>query len=171
MEFNPQVVSEYRLIGYQNRKLADADFTNDKVDAGEIGAGHQVTAIYEITLVGNDQPWLPTLRYAPVAQQLSYNVSELGWLKLRYKAPGQTRSKAVNFPLPVNGSAANSKDFIFASAVAGFAELLCCDKYLQRFDYADSERLAKQGRGVDSHGYRAGFIRLVQQAGLIEATK
>ncbi|CAH0991829.1 hypothetical protein SIN8267_01944 [Sinobacterium norvegicum] len=171
MEFNPQVVSEYRLIGYQNRKLADEDFTNDKVDAGEVGAGHQVTAVYELTMVGSNQPWLPELKYAPVPQQLSYNVSEYGHLKVRYKKPGEDQSQPVNFPLSVKTDEGNSKDFIFASSVAGFAELLCCDKYLIDYDFAKSEAGARQGRGLDVHGYRADFIRLVQQAGLVNATK
>ncbi len=164
MEFNPTVVAEYRLIGYENRVLAREDFRNDKVDAGEIGAGHTVTALYEVSLVG--QPGLlGESRYgrrvaAPAGGEQG---NELGLLRLRYKAPDG--SVAEELATPVNRKAQPaSEDLRFAAAVAAFGQQLRGGKHLGHFDYGDIEALAAGARGEDRYGYRGEFVRLVQLA-------
>lgn len=127
IEFNPAVVSEYRLIGYDNRMLAREDFNNDKVDAGDIGAGHRVTALYEITRVGGKAAMDP-LRYGTQQASTAGKGSELGFLKLRYKAPGE--SKSVLVTTAVSAKAQSSYRLNYAASVAAFAEYLRGSKYL-----------------------------------------
>lgn len=128
IEFNPAVVSEYRLIGYDNRMLAREDFNNDKVDAGDIGAGHRVTALYEITRVGRGTPALDPLRYGEKNIGTASTGKELGFLKLRYKAPGE--SKSVLLTTAVSATAQSSYRLNYAASVAAFAEYLRGSKYL-----------------------------------------
>ncbi|MFT3998332.1 MAG: VWA domain-containing protein [Asticcacaulis sp.] len=162
IEFNPAQVAQYRLIGYENRALAEEDFNNDKVDAGDIGAGHQVTAIYEIVPAGTDG-WLPDRRYegnqpAPVAKG-----GELAFLKLRYKLPGEDTSRLIEQALParaLKAAAAPSGDFAFATAVAAYGQILREDKYLNGFDMESVRRLA----GHQSDYRRQEFIELTKLA-------
>ena len=167
VEFNPAVVAEYRLIGYENRLLKREDFSNDKVDAGDIGAGHTVTALYELALVGGEGLKMEPLRYGDKsAPQGTKN--ELGFLKMRYKLPGQAKSKLMQEPLLTSLQKAELKDasddFRWAAAVAGFGQLLRGGKYLEDFGYPEVLGLAQDARGKDEFGLRGGFITLVHLA-------
>ncbi|WP_227429331.1 vWA domain-containing protein [Psychrobacter sp. I-STPA6b] len=170
VEFNPAVVSEWRLIGYENRVLATEDFNNDKVDAGELGAGKSVVALFEVTPVGA-QGLLDDSRYQQ-ASATSSNTNndksnELGFLKIRYKAPDGDTSKLVTYPIANQVSTANS-DTKFAMAVAGYGQLLSNSKYIHNWTYADSKQLAQQGIGTDSTGSRGEFVKLVELAGALQ---
>lgn len=176
LEFNPAVVSEYRLIGYGNRILAEEDFANDKVDAGDIGAGHSVTALYEITRVGKAGR-LPERRYEPALQESDGSlINELGELRLRYKdplgsasgTPSQLISVALAADAAVSSLAGAGEDFRFATAVAAWGELLRDDKYLGEFSYSDVSELARNARGEDPFGYRAAFLGLVELAAALD---
>lgn len=178
LEFNPAQVSEYRLIGFENRALKTEDFENDKVDAGEIGAGHTVTALYEVTLVG--QPGrLPTPRYAPAtvkpATTPAANTNELAFLKVRYKAPGSNSSQLLTSPVwkqQIKPLAQTSEDFRFAAAVAAFGQQLSEDgKYLGRFGWDDIIRLGEGARGADRFGYRAEWVKLARLAKSLSSSK
>ncbi len=174
IEFNPSVVSEYRLLGYETRQLKREDFNNDKVDAGEVGAGHSVTAIYEITKVDAQKSSVDPLRYQKDDNEQSNQqqtldeqyANELAFLKIRYKLPGSSESKLISKAIKVN--LARSNDAGFAAAVAGFAELLRSSVHTQNWGYDDVVRLAKENRGQDLHGYRAEFIKLVELTQLME---
>jgi Ca-activated chloride channel family protein len=175
IEFNPARVSEYRLIGYENRMLNEDDFTNDKVDAGEIGAGHRVTALYEISLAGSDGQRLPPRRY-PSGKEItergdeSFN-NELAHLRIRYKLPDETVSKLIEAPIMDSGiNAQGSDSFNFAASVAAFGQKLRGGKYLDDFSFDDIENLARQSRGNDPHGYRSEFMQLVKLAGTLDQT-
>ena len=174
VEFNPARVHEYRLIGYETRNLAREDFSNDKVDAGDIGAGHQVTAIYEITPVGSESALTEPLRYADQhidqpggAVSGGGNDDELGFLRLRYKAPGETTSQLIETPIPID-SEAPSEDARFAVAIAGFGQLLSGSVYLGEWSWKDAIALAEQSRGEDRFGYRAEAIRLMRLASSLD---
>ncbi len=162
VEFNPATVAEYRLIGYETRALNREDFNNDKVDAGEIGAGHSVTAIYEVTPVGSPAVLNDPLRYSsetPVAS----DAGELGFLRLRYKEPGEDVSKLIEAPiLPQMGSA--SEDVRFSVAMAGFGQLLRGSDYLGSWSWGDAIALATGARGEDAFGYRAEAVGLMRLA-------
>jgi len=161
VEFNPAMVAEYRLIGYETRSLAREDFNNDAVDAGEIGAGHTVTAIYEVTPVGSDAVMTDALRYAPPVE--TPDSGELGYLKLRYKAPGEDISTLIETPiLPDMGAA--SEDARFSVAVAGFGQLLRGGKYVGNWGYSDLIALANANKGADEFGYRAEAVKLMRLA-------
>ncbi len=164
VEFNPAQVSEYRLIGYENRMLRREDFNNDRIDAGEIGAGHDVTAIYELTLTGSGAEASDPLRYGkPVAVPVDKS-GELAWLKLRYKQPTSSVSTLIDKPmLRSQIKAEPSNRLAFAAAVAVYADLLRGGTHSAEFDYADVVRLAKRGLADDARGYRRGFIALVQR--------
>ncbi|MFK5971087.1 MAG: VWA domain-containing protein [Candidatus Marithrix sp.] len=166
LEFNHATVAEYRLIGYENRKLNREDFNNDKIDAGEIGAGHTVTALYEIALTGSSGKRLETLRYGkknPENFPEKPHSDELAFLRLRYKAPNGNTSKLLEWPI-LRSSIENTDRFRFAAAVAAFGQQLRDGKYLNQFSYADILNLAKNSRGKDSFGYRSEFIQLVKLA-------
>jgi len=167
VEFNPKCVAEYRLIGYETRMLETADFNNDKVDAGDIGAGHRVTALYEITPVGSEGRLTEPLRYGALSSGTA-DCGEIAYLKMRYKLPGETASKLIERPVTqadVRASVdALPQDFKFAAAVAGFAQILRADPYLKSFGYDDVIRLGTAGKGTDSFGYRAEFLSLVRLA-------
>ena len=166
IEWNPAVVAEYRLIGYENRMLAREDFSNDKVDAGEIGAGHSVTALYEITLVDGDARRLEPLRYQKEAKPSDHG-SELAFLRLRYKAPDGDTSTLIEQPLQREGivsSNSTSDNFRFSAAVAAFGQLLRGGRYTESFGYAAAAKLAQGARGEDRFGYRAEFLQLVRLA-------
>ena len=165
VEFNPAEVSEYRLLGYENRALKREDFSNDKVDAGEIGAGHTVTALYEVVPVGA-KGWLEPLRYAQ-ANEKPGKAGEIAWLRLRYKAPEGGASKLVERPIAKGVAtpiAKASEDLRFAAAVAAFAQQLRDAKYTGDFSLADSARLARGAKGEDPFGLRGEFVQLVELA-------
>ncbi|WP_212630354.1 VWA domain-containing protein [Pseudomonas sp. KB-10] len=165
LEFNPSEVSEYRLLGYENRALKREDFSNDKVDAGEIGAGNTVTALYEIVPAGG-KGWLEPLRYQSSAQPAGKS-GELAWLRIRYKAPGEASSRLLERPIARNEAkpvAAASEDLRFAAAVAAFAQQLKDGRYTGDFDLAQSIELARSGKGEDRFGLRGEFIQLAEIA-------
>ncbi|PRA30197.1 vWA domain-containing protein [Pseudomonas poae] len=161
VEFNPARVSEYRLLGYENRALKREDFNNDKVDAGEIGAGHTVTALYEIVPKG-EKGWLEPLRYAaPAAEGQS---AELALLRVRYKPAAGGDSKLIERPIDTS-SAPASDDLRFAAAVAAFAQQLKSDgRYTGSMSLQDTATLARAARGDDPFGLRNEFVQLVELA-------
>jgi len=160
VEFNPATVSEYRLIGYETRILRREDFNNDKVDAGDIGAGHSLTALYEVTPVGSPAQLADPLRYQP--GQVTATSDELGFLKLRYKEPGETSSQLIEVPIREGG--VTSADMRFAAAIAGFGQLLQNSPYLGDWDYDQAITLANNTKGEDAFGYRAEAVRLMRLA-------
>ncbi|MFJ1256733.1 von Willebrand factor type A domain-containing protein [Cupriavidus sp. CuC1] len=169
VEFNPATVKEYRLIGYENRALKREDFNNDQVDAGDIGAGHTVTALYELTLAG--QPGLiDPLRYqpaSPAARPGNGIAGELAHIKLRYKLPQAQTSELIDLPVQAASvrPLAQADDALrFATAVAGFGQLLRGGNHVGSWTYADARTLALGARGTDRFGYRGEFIRLVDLA-------
>jgi len=175
IEFNPEKVSEYRLIGYENRMLNEEDFANDKVDAGEIGAGHRVTALYEISLKGSNGQRLQPRRYqtSPAVEESDGNSfsNELAHLRIRYKLPNETVSKLVQSPVMDSGiNARGSDSFNFAASVAAFGQKLRGGKFLESYSYDDIEQLARQSRASDPHGYRSEFMQLVKLAGTLDQT-
>lgn len=168
IEFNPALVQEYRQIGYENRQLRREDFHNDKVDAGDIGAGHTVTALYELTLTGA-RGAIDPLRYGAATTAGDARSGELAHLRLRYKLPGQSSSELMETPIrreamrPLDQADA---DFRFATAVAGFGQVLRGGRYTGEWTVADARALAAASLGDDRFGYRGEFLRL---AGLAQA--
>jgi len=167
VEFNPAAVAEYRLIGYETRALAREDFNNDKVDAGEIGSGHTVTALYEITPAGSDARLVDPLRYQPAAGPEA-NPNEFGFVKIRYKAPDGDVSRLIERPVTRADVAGldegRAMETRFAAAVAAFGQLLRGGRYLGGFAYDDAAALAQTAKGDDPFGYRAEFVNLVRLA-------
>jgi Ca-activated chloride channel family protein len=166
IEFNPAVASEYRLIGYENRVLNREDFANDKVDAGDIGAGHEVTALYEITPAGSGADRLPTLRYGESGKAAGTgSVKELAHLRLRYKRPGEDVSRLIETPiLRSQLAAAPSTSMRFASTAAAFADALRGGKQIGQWSWNDIAAAAKRSIGTDQWGQRKEFVGLVEQA-------
>jgi Ca-activated chloride channel family protein len=164
VEFNPAVVAEYRLIGYENRALRREDFNNDQVDAGEIGAGHDVTALYELTLVGSGGDSVDPLRYgAPAAAKGAGN--ELALLKLRYKQPGADTSRLIQKPLARTLLRTEASPRLrWSAAVAAYADLLRGGTHVGSFGWNDVRALAASAKGEDRWGYRAEFLELVDRA-------
>lgn len=162
VEFNPAAVAEYRLIGYENRKLKREDFNNDKVDAGEIGAGHDVTALYELTLTG-DAGQIDPLRYGGTKPANSVSAEEIAFVKLRYKQPDEDSSRLIERPLRRSELQRSASERLrFAAAVAAFADSLRGGSHLGKFDLGRIAELARAARGDDSDGYRAEFVQLVE---------
>jgi Ca-activated chloride channel family protein len=170
VEFNPDRVAEYRLIGYETRMLNREDFNNDQVDAGEIGSGHSVTAIYEITAPDSTALLNEPLRYAEGMETETEFSNEYGFFRVRYKMPGEDESRLIEFPVTTANEAESVEtigdDIGFSVAVAGFAQLLRGDDYIadDGFDYARVARLAERFTSGDEFGYRAEFVRLVEAA-------
>ncbi|MFZ3192941.1 MAG: VWA domain-containing protein [Moraxellaceae bacterium] len=165
VEFNPAVVKEWRLIGYENRVLNEQDFKNDKVDAAEIGAGKSVVALYELTPVGKtgllaDRRYSETASSAGTAAPNKNN--ELAFLRTRYKQPDGETSTEFALPISAEVTRQPSTDLKFAAAVAGYGQLLKNSKYRGQWSYAKSAELAQQGLGADQGGYRADFVKLVK---------
>lgn len=162
VEFNPAEVGEYRLIGYENRALAEEDFTNDAVDAGDIGAGHQVTALYEVTPRGA-AGWLPARRYPGNRPRVARGGGEAAFVRLRYKLPGGTASRLIERAVPATLLATArppAGDMAFAVAVAAFGQRLRGDKYLGGYGLGDARRLAGDPAGY----WRQEFVRLAALA-------
>ena len=169
VEFNPATVSEYRLIGYETRMLEREDFRNDKVDAGEVGAGHTVTAIYELTLANTDAGHIPPSRYQSTESELSSSFDdEFAFLKIRYKLPDAHSSTLVTQPVTVANyfDTVNTapRDVRFATAVAAFGERLRGGRYTGDYGYKEVIALANDALGDDRFGYRREFIQLVRIA-------
>lgn len=170
IEFNPAAVSEYRLIGYENRVLNNEDFANDKVDAGDIGAGHEVTALYEITPAGSGADRLPPLRYGAKQAAASANADEVAHLRLRYKLPDAQASKLIETPILRSSLAAQPGEALrFASAVAAYADLLRGGTHIGDWTWNDVARAARGASGGDRNGLRREFAELVDQAHRIVA--
>ena len=172
IEFNPAQVAEYRLIGYENRLLAREDFANDKVDAGDIGAGHEVTALYELTLTGSGGDRLPALRYALPEAIGGARSAELAHLRLRYKRPGEDASRLIETPIARPHEprrAAPSAAMRFATAVAAYADALRGGKNIDGWTWTDIARAAREAAGADPWKQRAEFVGLVDDARRITA--
>ena len=169
VEFNPALVSEYRLIGYETRMLAREDFRNDKVDAGEIGAGHTVTALYEIVPAGSGAERIAPLRYGEeeTAQSAGHD-DEFATVAIRYKLPDAEASteiaRHVTGDDALASAAAAPEDVRFAAAVAAFGQLLRGGRYTEDYGYDDVIAAAQAARGEDAFGYRAEFVNLVRLA-------
>lgn len=166
VEFNPGQVAEYRLIGYETRALRREDFSNDAVDAGDIGAGHQVTALYEVTPVGSPAIRNDALRYAE-ARTSDVGSEELGFLKIRYKRPGAATSTLIEQPIAMETDRP-SEDASFAMAVAGFGELLRGGTYQNDWGIAAARALAEANRGQDRNGLRGEAVSLMRLAEAIQ---
>lgn len=164
IEFNPDLIKEWRLIGYENRVLNEQDFKNDQIDAAEIGAGKSVVALYELTTV-EQAGLLAERRYTDASRPIASSTGhaqELGFLRTRYKRPEANRSTEFAVPISAKVTPQPSADFKFAAAVAGYAQLLKNSKYRGDWNYAQSAVLAQQGLGADQGGYRADFVKLVK---------
>ncbi|ACV25696.1 vWA domain-containing protein [Kangiella koreensis] len=171
VEFNPQVVAEYRLLGYENRALNREDFNNDKVDAGEIGAGHTVTALYEVVLVGSEGRRVDELRYSEKEVQQQKLADEAALVKLRYKMPDEDDSKLISHVIDrkqFNHGDTIAGDRQFAASVAGFAQLLRGGRYLNGWDWQQAIELAQNSKGADKNGYRGEMIQLMKMAQLLD---
>ncbi|MEX3007267.1 von Willebrand factor type A domain-containing protein [Hoeflea sp. TYP-13] len=169
LEFNPETVKEYRLIGYETRQLNREDFNNDKVDAGDIGAGHSVTALYELTPAGSGGGLVDDLRYKKTENTAPAELrNEYGFLKIRYKQPDSDTSELIEVPITTDAEVAEisqaSKDTRFAASVAAFGQVLRGGRYTGAYSYDDIVALAQSGKGDDPYGYRGEFITLVQLA-------
>ncbi len=169
VEFNPARVAGYRLLGYENRMLADKDFNDDKKDAGEIGAGHSMTAFYEIVPAGSGEE--PVASVDPLKYQRTEAVEskDLFTVKLRWKAPDADTSVLAETVCPAPDPERRgepSEDFRFASAVAEYALLLEDSKFKGEASYAAVLERARAAKGADAEGWRAEFIRLVEAAEL-----
>jgi Ca-activated chloride channel homolog len=165
IEFNPEIVAEYRLLGYENRILNNEDFRNDKVDAGEIGSGHTVTALYEISLKGSAGQMIPDRRYAQAQETNNSFDNELAYVNIRYKMPEQDQGKEFGIAVQRQEVGEGSTDNIrFAAAVAGFGQLLRGGKHTGDWNYDELLQLARQSRGDDEHGYRSELVKLVELA-------
>ncbi|MBG6142351.1 Ca-activated chloride channel family protein [Labrenzia sp. EL_142] len=172
VEFNPATVAEYRLIGYETRALKTEDFKNDKVDAGDIGAGHNVTALYEITPVDSPARKFSDLRYeneheAEKPVKGSYQ-GELAYVKLRYKMPGDEDSQLIETAVTASSSDIPEKETLFAASVASFGQMLKGSDYLGDWTFEAVEDLARETRGEDRFGYRSEFLTLVRLAQVAE---
>ncbi len=172
IEFNPLFVKAYRLVGYENRVLANEDFNDDKKDAGELGSGHTVTAMYEIIPAGSTEELssIDPLKYQQTKPVVQGSGNELMTIKFRYKAPDENTSKLITHVVLDKISTANSasENCRFSSAVAEFGMLLRDSKFKGNADYKEVLTLARASKGKDEEGYRAEFIRLVEMAEVLK---
>ncbi|HEX6643637.1 MAG TPA: YfbK domain-containing protein, partial [Gemmatimonadales bacterium] len=169
VEFNPARVRGYRLIGYENRLLEREDFNDDAKDAGELGAGHTVTALYEIVPAGVESDVLSgsvdPLRYQAEGRPTASRHSEWLTVKLRYKPLDADRSRLMTRAVEDRDASRElSGDFAFAAGVAAFGMVLRESEHRGSASFGQALELARRGRGADEHGYRAEFIRLVETA-------
>ncbi|WP_137904692.1 vWA domain-containing protein [Chryseobacterium sp. 2VB] len=166
IEFNPEYVKSYRLIGYENRKLKNEDFANDKIDAGELGSGHTVTALYEVIPADVKSDFAPkesSMKYTRNTSSKEFG-EELATIKFRYKKPDGDTSREISQIVKntENRISSASPDFKFASSVAWFGLVLRNSELITKKDLSDIENLAKQGKSKDEEGYRSEFIRLIE---------
>ncbi|MEO4000022.1 VWA domain-containing protein [Mesorhizobium sp. CAU 1732] len=175
VEFNPEQIAEYRLIGYETRALNREDFNNDRVDAGDIGSGHSVTAIYEITPKGSPAQMIDEPRYGAPADQAAPASDELAFVKIRYKQPNEDASELITTPVvPANvvGSLdAASEDVRFSVAVAAFGQKLRRTDAVADYGYDRIMEIATAARGADPFGYRAEFLSLVRLASALDGKR
>jgi Ca-activated chloride channel family protein len=168
IEFNPSQVAEYRLIGYETRLLERTDFNNDKVDAGDIGAGHAVTALYEVTPVGSAARLSDPLRYGKPEASAEGKGGEYAFLRIRYKLPGESESKLIERPIGKADTLASfdqaKEDIRFAAAVAAFGQILRGDTHVGKMTLAEVRDIAQKAKGQDPYGYRSEFVNLVRTA-------
>jgi Ca-activated chloride channel family protein len=172
-EFNPQHVSAYRLIGYENRLLNDEDFDNDAKDAGELGAGHTVTALYEIIPAGSEEYQdSSSLHFQEPTTPKHAFTDQLMHVKLRYKEPAGRKSMLVENPVPTTAVnfKESSDDFRFAVSVAAFGMLLRQSEFNGSMEFGQIVEWAKSAKGADAKGYRQDFIELVEQAAVLSHT-
>ena len=170
IELNPQQVSAYRLVGYENRVLANQDFNDDTKDAGELGSGHTVTALYEIVPAGvhSDLPSVDPLKYQNHTTKNDRSFSdELLTVKFRYKKPAEETSRLIRNVVKAVAPDAESDDFRFSAAVAGFGMLLRDSQYKGGLDYKQVIALARSSKGTDYNGYRSACINLMEKAQLL----
>ena len=172
VEFNPTKIKAYRLVGYENRVLANEDFEDDKKDAGELGAGHTVTALYELIPAGSGEKVKKTgdLKYQETKiKDTAASSAEIMTVKFRYKPPKEEKSKLIEHPVtdPDISLAKSSNNYRFSAAVAGFGMLLRDSKFKGNLTYDTIIELAKASKGKDPEGYRAEFIRLVETCSLL----
>ncbi|CAN0530677.1 unnamed protein product, partial [Laminaria digitata] len=176
VEFNPAMVAEYRLVGYETRALKREEFNNDRVDAGDVGSGHSVTAIYEITPKGSPATLIEDLRYSAEAQDAANDASDdYAFLKVRYKLPEEGKSRLIETAITSDNEEASlldtSDDLRFSVAAAGFGEKLRGSDAVADYSWGDLRALAAGSRGDDPHGYRSEFLRLVDLATALEKTR
>ncbi|MDX8507362.1 vWA domain-containing protein [Mesorhizobium captivum] len=177
VEFNPATVSEYRLVGYETRALKREDFNNDRVDAGDIGSGHSVTAVYEITPKGSGAEQVDPLRYgqAKVDNGGVANADEYAFVKIRYKLPNETISKLITTPVTAANEVSSfdeaGSDQRFSVAVAAFGQKLRDEDQTANFGYDRILEIANAARGADPFGYRAEFLSLVRLASSLGPNK
>lgn len=178
VEFNPQQIAEYRLIGYETRALNREDFNDDKVDAGEIGSGHSVTAIYEITPKGSPAQQIDDLRYGQARTDNAAgiaNADEYAFVKIRYKLPDEDVSKLITTPVTSANEVASfdaaSADQRFSVAVAAFGQKLRGTSQVAGYGYDRISEIAAAARGADTFGYRAEFLSLVRLASALDGRR
>ncbi|MCE7041491.1 VWA domain-containing protein [Dyadobacter sp. CY312] len=176
IEFNPDHVRAYRLIGYENRSLKNEEFHDDKKDAGEMGSGHTVTALYEIVPVGVESNYLPKtdeLKYQKTEKNKNYPQNELLTLKIRYKKPDGEKSSLFEIPVKNTSKSlvSTSDNFRFAAAVAEFGLLLRRSEFVGTSGYGQVIKLAKGASGKDEEGYRSEFVQLVKTAEMLDSGK
>jgi len=173
VEFNPERVAEYRLLGYETRALKREDFKNDKVDAGDVGQGHAVTAIYEVNPKGLNRAFVDPLRYGQEAKETNLSfVNEFGFLKIRYKKPGETTSHLMTAAITDSGRY-DAIDIApqptrFAVAVAAYGLKLRGDRFMDGMSWESVTDLAMRSKGLDPYGHRAEFVELTRSAQAIE---
>lgn len=180
VEFNPARVAEYRLIGYETRALNREDFNNDRVDAGDIGSGHTVTAIYEVTPVGSPAKMIDDLRYGQATQGQGggkgvSDAGEYAFVKIRYKNPGEETSRLIETPVTdanaVSSFAEAGDDLRFSVAVAAFGQKLRGADAVAGYGYDKVMEIAAAARGADPFGYRAEFLSLVRLASALDGKR
>jgi Ca-activated chloride channel family protein len=171
VEFNPATVGAYRLIGYENRIMRDEEFNDDSVDAGDIGAGHTVTAFYELIPAGHPElgslPGRDSLKYQQSAVYEPVYTDELLTTKIRYKLPNENESSLISFPVAaasIRRAGEESQDFRFAASVAGFGMLLRDSPYKGGTTYSSVIDMAQTALGKDEWGYRRNFVEMVRRA-------
>lgn len=165
IEFNPKYVKSYRLIGYENRRLRNEDFENDAIDAGELGSGHTVTALYEIIPSNINSGFLPKqnkLKYSATSAAQKFG-DELGTIKFRYKKPRGSKSSEIVQIIKNSDTPNVSTDFKFASSVAWFGLVLRDSKLIKKKSLTEIENLAKQNTGKDTEGYRTEFVDMIKK--------
>jgi len=170
VEFNPAQVDGYRLIGYENRLLAAEDFNDDTKDAGELGSGHTLTALYEVIPKGANSGFKPVdeLKYQQSETKIAMNTTDLMTVKLRYKNPEEDKSLYLDRVITANElSSSQSEDFMWSASVAAFGMKLRGSDYA-KLDYAEIIQMAKSAKGADINGYRAELIQLIEKAELID---
>ena len=174
IEFNPAQVKAYRQIGYEDRQLRTEDFNDDKIDAGDIGAGHTVTALYELVPVGVEiaLPKVDALKYSAPAEASGGASRELATVKIRYKPPAGDVSRLSSFPVPASKQnwTNASVDFRFAAAVAEVGMLLRGSSHLGAASWSQAIELGRAARGDDARGHRLELVALAERAAQLQGT-